>query len=58
MEFLQIAGSMQVKPTYLPRQSTSQPSLPSAPASKIKENTELLRQLKLDPIPQPAEDCK
>ena len=48
---------MQIKPTYLPRQSST-PLLPSPPASKIKENTELLKQLKLDPIPQPAEDCK
>ena len=51
------AGSMQMKPTYLSRQPTS-PLLPSAPGSKVKENTKLLKQLKLDPIPQPAEDCK
>ncbi|XP_066933735.1 uncharacterized protein [Clytia hemisphaerica] len=49
------AGSMQVRPTFqkqanLPRQS-SVTLIPSAPASKIKESNDLLKQLNLAPIP-------
>jgi len=53
---------MQVRPKNLLPKQQSMPnmsSVPSVPPNKVKKNTELLRQLKLDPNPtSPTDPCK
>ena len=55
-------GSMQVRPKNLLPKQQSMPamsSVPSVPANNLKKNTELLKQLKLDPNPtSPTDPCK